>query len=108
MEIEEGSRWWEFLWKNEMLERDGKPCFRLEPTIRYYRDIIVGRYRFEHGDGKCQVVFVLCVALTENECIVEQDYFAIDVFDNNPERLRSSMDLLVPLEIRDDSEIDSK
>lgn len=50
-------------------------------------------------------MFVLCVSLTENEGIMEEDDFPIDVFHDYPERFGRAVDLLIPLEVGDNREI---
>ena len=53
-------------------------------------------------------MLVLGVTLTEDEGVVEEDNFAIDILDDDPEGFRSTMNLLVPSEIGDDRQVDTE
>jgi hypothetical protein len=48
------------------------------------------------------------VTLSEDEAIVEENDLPVDVFDENEERFRSTVDLLVPSEVGNDREVDTK
>ena len=85
-----------------MLEGYGQPRLGVQPAIRYDGDVVVGRDRLEHGNGKGDVVLVLCVSLPKDEGVVEEDDLAVDVLDQDPERLSCSVDLFVPSEVGGD------
>ena len=53
-------------------------------------------------------MLVLGIALSENEDIMEQDDLPINVLDEDMERFGTSVNFCVPLEIRDDREVDSE
>ena len=44
-------------------------------------------------------MFIFGISLPQNELVVEQDNLAVDVLDDDPERLGTTVDLLVPLEV---------
>ena len=75
----------------------------MQPTIGDYRDIVIGRDRFEHWDSQRHVVFVFGVALTKDKGIVEKNDLAVYIFDYNHERLGSTI-----VKIRNDRKIDSQ
>ena len=79
----------------------------MQPTIRDDRDVVVQRNGFEHGHRQCNVMFVLGVLLTQNKVVVEQDDFAVDVFDEDEKIFCHAVDLLVPPEVRNDGKIDT-
>ena len=91
-----------------MLEGDRKAGLGLQPTIGDDGDVVVGRDGLEHGNGKGDVVLVLCVSLPKDEGVVEEDDLAVDVLDQDPERLSCSVDLFVPSEVGNDGQIDTK
>lgn len=99
LEVEERSRSWEFIRQDKVFEGDGQPCFSMQPPIRNHGDVVVGRNGFEHGDGESDVMFVGGVALAEHEHVVEEDDFAVDIFDENMEGFGASVNFGVPLEI---------
>ena len=85
-----------------MLERDRETCLCMQPTVRDDGDVIVWRDGLKHGHRQCNVVLVLGVPLTQNEVVVEQNNLAVDVFDEDQEVFSHAMDLLIPLEVRND------
>ena len=74
----------------------------MEPPIRNDGDIIIRRDRLEHRDSDCDIMFVFGVALAENESVMEEDDFTVNIFDKNIECLCGAMYLLVPAEIWND------
>ena len=90
-----------------MLERDRETCLCMQPTIRDDGDVVVRRNGFEHGHRQCNVMFVLGVSLTQNKVVVEQDDFAVDVFDEDEKIFCRAVDLLIPPEVRNDGKIDT-
>lgn len=57
----------------------------MEPAVRNDRDEVVGREGIHHRDSKCHVMILFGVALTEDELVVEENDFSIDIFDEDPE-----------------------
>ena len=108
LEIEESGRWGELLGEDEMFERNGDAGFRVQPSIGNDGDEVVRGNGVEHRDGNRDVVFHFGVFLPEDECVTEKNNFAIDIFYEDRERLSTAMDSLVPTEVRDDSEVDTK
>ena len=53
-------------------------------------------------------MFRLGVLLPKDECITEEDDFAIDIFDEDGERLSITMSFIIPFEVGDDGEVDAK
>jgi hypothetical protein len=74
----------------------------MQPTIRNNRDEIVRRNWFKHGNRDCNIVFILGIPLTEDECILEENNLSIDVLNKNSERLCATMNFLVPSEVSGD------
>ena len=83
-----------------------QPGLRVEPTVRHDGDEVVGRLRVEDRHGEGDVVVLLAEALPEEELIVEEDELAVDVLGHDPERLGRAVDLVVPLKVGRDRELD--
>lgn len=88
-----------------MLEGDWETGFGMKPAVRDNGDIVVRGYGLKHRHCESDVVVVFCVSLAKDEGVMEQDDLAVDVFDDDPERLRTSVDLLIPLEVGGDGEL---
>lgn len=85
----------------------------MEPPVRDEGYVVVWwDGRIEHGDcegdGVFGVGFVLGVALEEEERVVVEDDFAVDVFDDDPKGFGASVDFFVPAEIGGDGEFDAE
>ena len=91
-----------------MLERDRKPRLSVQPPIRDKADVVVGRNGLEHRNGDGDVVFVRGVALAEDKGVVEEDDFAVDVFDEDVEGFGAAVHFGVPLEVGGDGEVDAE
>jgi hypothetical protein len=50
-------------------------------------------------------VLILRIALAEDEGVLIEDNLAVDVFYDDEERLRTTVDTLIPLEVGDDREV---
>ena len=85
LEVEERGRWRELFWEDEMFEGNRNTGFRVQPSVGDNGDKVIGWNGLKHWNGDRDVVFRLCVLLSKEECIVEEDYFAIDVLDENGE-----------------------
>ena len=68
-----------------MLEGDWQTSLRVQPTVGYNGDVVVGRDGLEHRDSEGDVVLILRIPLTENERVVEKDDLSIDILDQDPE-----------------------
>jgi hypothetical protein len=108
LEVEKGGRGRELLREDKMLEGNGEPRLGVEPSVRDKGDVVVGWDGFEHGDSDRDIMFVLGVSLAELEGIMEEDDLAVDVFNEDVERLGTTVDLGIPLEVGDDGEVDAK
>jgi len=53
-------------------------------------------------------VLILCITLTENERVVEENDLAIDIFDEDNKCFRSAVNLFVPSEIGYDGKVDTE
>ena len=73
-----------------------------------YLDEILWREWFEHGNKKAQNVFVAGVLALEEKVLVVEDYLTVHIFNEDPEGLRATVDLLVPLEVGSDGELNLK
>jgi len=51
-------------------------------------------------------MLILCITLTEDERIVEENDFAINILNEDDERFRSAMNLFVLSEVRYDGKVD--
>lgn len=80
----------------------------MEPPIGNEGDVVIGRDGLEHRNGDGDVVLVLGISLAKLEDIMEEDHLTIDIFDEDVERLGSSVDLRVPLEVGYDREVNAK
>jgi hypothetical protein len=98
----------ELLGKNEMFEGERETSFGMEPSIRDDRDEVVGRQRIHHRNGEGDVVILFSVTLAEDELVVEENDLSVDIFNEDPERFRCAVDLLLPLEVGSDGELDSE
>jgi len=111
LEVEEGGRWRELFGKDKMLERNRDAGLRVQPSVRDDGDEVVRRNGFKHWDGDGDVVLVMLhngVLLPEDERIVEEDDLAIDILDEDGERLSITMNLLFPTEVWGNGEVDAK
>lgn len=91
-----------------MLEGDRQASLAVQPTVGDDGDIVVRWDRLEHWDSERDVVLVFSVPLAKDERVVEEDNLAVDIFNDDPERLCATVHLFVPAEVRRDGEIDSK
>ena len=48
------------------------------------------------------------ISLSEDESVVEEDRFTVDIFDHDDELLSATTNLLIPSEVRSDRQIDTK
>ena len=92
LEVEERSRGSsDLLRQEEMLEGDRQACLGLQPTIGDDGDVKV------RGDGdrhrERDVTFIFCIALTKLEGVMEEDDVSIDILEENPKGLGSTVDL---------------
>ena len=108
LEVEESGRWRELLGKDEMLERNRDASLRVQPSVGDDGDEVVRRNRFEHRNCDGNVVFHLDVLLSEDERIAEEDHLAVDILNEDCERLSVAMSFLVPTEVRDNGEVNAK
>jgi len=51
-------------------------------------------------------VLILCITLMEDERIVEENDFAINILDKDDERFCSAMNLFIPSEVRYNGKVD--
>jgi hypothetical protein len=91
-----------------VLERDWEAALRVKPSIGNDGDVVVGRDRLVHWNSESNGVLILCVALAQNELIMEEDDFAIDVFNQDPKDLRFPVEIIFPSEVGRNREINSK
>ena len=91
-----------------MFEGDREASLGMQPAVCDDGNVVIGRDGLGHGNGDGYIVLLLCISLTENKGIAEEDNFAVDVFNQDDERFCRSVDLLVPTEIWDDRQIDSQ
>ena len=61
---------------------------------------MVRRHGFKHGNGESHIVLTFRVSLSEDESVVEEDGFTIDIFDHDDELLSATTNLLIPSEVR--------
>ena len=108
LEVEKGGRWREFFGEDEMFEGNRDAGFRVQPSVRNDGNEVVGWNRFEHWNGDCDIMFHLCVLLPKDECVAEEDNFAIDILDEDGERFSTAMNLLVPTKVGDNGKVDAK
>ena len=108
LEVEEGGRWGELLGKDEMLERNRNASLRVQPSVGKDGDEVVRWNGVEHRNGDCNVVFHLGIFLSEDESIAKEDDFGIDILNEDSERLGTTMNLLIPTEVRDNGKVDAK
>ena len=85
-----------------MLEGDGKAGLGSQPTVGDDGDVVVGRDGLEHGNGEGGDIGRMVAE------VVEEDDLAVDVLDEDPEGLARSVDLFIPSEVGNNSQIDAK
>ena len=108
LEVEESGRWRELFRKDEMFEGNRDASLRVQPSIRNDGDEVVRWNGFEHWNGDGDIVVHRGVLLPKDERITEEDDFAIDILDEDGERLSIAMNLIVPLEVGDNGEVDAE
>ena len=108
LEVEKSRRWGELFGKDEMLERNSDAGLRVQPSVRDDGDEVVRWNGFEHWNSDGDIVVRLGVLLPKDECIAEEDDFAIDILDEDSERLSIAMSFIVPAEVGDDGEVNAK
>jgi len=108
LEIKESGWRRELLGEDEVLERNRDASLRVQPSVREDGDEVVWRNGVEHRNGDCDVVFHIGVLLSKDERIAEENDFAIHILYEDCERLSTPMNPLVPLEVRDNGEVDAK
>lgn len=91
-----------------MLEGNRDASLRVQPSVGDDGDEIIWRNGVKHWNGNCDVVFHLGVLLSKDERIVEKYDFAINILNEDGERLGTPMNLLIPTEVRDNGKIDTK
>ena len=90
-----------------MLEGDWQTSFRVQPTVGYNGDVVVGWDGLEHGDSERETVFVFAISLTKGESVMEENNLSVDILNGDPERLHIAVDLGIPLEVGHDSHVDT-
>ena len=108
LEVEESGRWRELFGKDEMFERNRDASLRVQPSVRNDGDEVVRWNGFEHWNGDGDVVVRPGVLLPKDECIGKEDDFAIDILDEDGERLSIAMNLIVPFEVGGNGEVDAE
>lgn len=108
LEVEECSRWGELFWEDKMLEGNRDAGLRIQPSVRDDGNEVIRWNGFEHRNSDRDVVFHLCVLLSEDECIAEKYDLAIDILDEDSEGLSAPVNLFVPTEVRDNGKVNAK
>ena len=105
LEVKERSGRREFLRQDQVLEGDGESSLGMKPAVGDNGDVVVGWDGFEHRYSERDVVLVLCIPLSQDELVVEEDNLAVDVLNKDPERLGTTMNFLVPSEVWRDGQV---
>mmetsp|Transcript_28320 Transcript_28320/g.55450 ORF Transcript_28320/g.55450 Transcript_28320/m.55450 type:complete len:330 (-) Transcript_28320:843-1832(-) len=92
--------------QDEGPEGDGKHRLRREPAVRDDPNEVIGGKRVKQGDCEDENVVGVAALLSESEQLMMQNMFSITVLDEDPERLRGPMNLLIPMEVRGDRQLD--
>jgi hypothetical protein len=108
LEVEQRCRRRELGGQDEVLERDGQARLRVQPAFGHDGDVVVRRDGLRDRDGERDGVLVLGIPLPEHERVVEEDELAVDVLDEDVERLRGAVHGLGPLEVGRDREVDAQ
>ena len=73
-----------------------------------YLDKILRWEGLKHGDEKAQNVFIAGILALEQEVLVVEDDLTVHVLYQDPESLRATVDLIVPLKVRSDGQLNLK
>ena len=90
LEVEELGGWRELLRQNEVAERDGQLGLRGQPLVRDDSDEVLGREWLEDRDKETDHVLVLRILGLEEEVLVVEDEFRVNVLHKDPECLQHS------------------
>ena len=74
-----------------MPERDGQLRLAPEPAVRHDANKVLRRQRFGDGHEKLDRMLVLREALFQEEVLVVQQHFAVDVLETTRARARNKM-----------------
>ena len=78
----------------------------MKPTVGDNGDVVIRRNWFEHRHVKRHDVIVFGVTLVEDEGVVEEDNFAINIFHHDMECFGRPVYFFLPSEVRGDDEFD--
>lgn len=110
LEVEKRRVGRELLGQEKVLERDGQGRLSVHPSVRGEPDEVVGGERVVDGDGEGHVVLALVlvgrhVLLAQEELISDEDDLSVDVLDRDVEELRRAVEVVVPLEVGRDGQV---
>jgi hypothetical protein len=94
-----GGGCWEFVWQNQMLERDRKLRFTMHPPVRYHFDEVLRWHGLVKRNCKTELVIIMSRFFAKYKLLNMEDSLVIAVVHKNVKRLGCSVDLRVPLEI---------
>mmetsp|Transcript_75394 Transcript_75394/g.157135 ORF Transcript_75394/g.157135 Transcript_75394/m.157135 type:complete len:1109 (+) Transcript_75394:119-3445(+) len=94
------------LGQDEMSEGDRQQSLRVDPSVGDDADEVLGRQGLGDGHGEVEGVLLFRPTLLEHEHFLVKNLLAVHILDENPEGFRSAVDLLIPLEIGGDCELD--
>mmetsp|Transcript_15738 Transcript_15738/g.35712 ORF Transcript_15738/g.35712 Transcript_15738/m.35712 type:complete len:220 (-) Transcript_15738:3104-3763(-) len=96
------------LGQDEVTEGDRKSCFGTEPAVGDDTNEVLGRQRIEDGDREGERVVVFSEFRFEDEQLVVENVFLVDVFDNDVEWFGCAVHLGLELEVRRDRKLHTK
>lgn len=110
IQIKQLSVWWMLIWQNQVFEADRVRELYAEPTIADDTNDVLWRQWFKDGNGEDDLLFLAEFdhLLLQVEVLVVVDVVVEGVLDPDPERLRHSVDLIIPYEAWFKGDFDTK
>lgn len=76
-----------------------------QPLVTDNTDEVLRRQRLKNGHKKVQNMLFLSILLLEQEVLVMEQHFTVDIFYKDPKGFRISVDLFIPLEVRSNRQL---
>ena len=90
LQVEELSGRWVLLGQNQVAEGDRKLCVTSDPAVGDDADEVLRRKWIEDGHEELDDMLLLAELLLQQEVLVMEDHFAVDVLHEDPERLKQT------------------
>ena len=90
LQVEEFRGRWILLRQNQVTEGDRKLSVTSDPAVGDDADEVLGRKWIEDGHEELDDMLLLAELLLQQEVLVMEDHFAVDVLHEDPERLKQT------------------